>query len=501
VTIDNTPMPVTPAEIAAIRRRYLWMATSVFCIDLAITVISNAAQGSYSNLWRAAGIGALLLLGLNWLIARWLFEPIGRYLHGNLPFEAIERRLTRLPLLTARAVAALAFVVATIRFSMPWWHDPISILLEKPTIPDYITVCTVLTIFYFTYTYFVISDYLATLCNFVFTHYGRNLELFFGSYTLKLLVALLVISVAPLAATVVDLFSYDGDRQQEEILTDVAVAMLGVAISVYFISRSLLRPLGVLSRAMTKVGGGDLAVRVPVTSDDEIGRATGEFNSMVEGLSDRVYIRNMFGKYVSESVAVAILDDHARAGRVVDTTAEATVMFTDIQGFTRLSERLTPAETASILNTYLEVVVPSIQRHGGVVNSFIGDGLFASFNLPLPVKDHAAAALKAALDIQRQLNNAELPHKVHLPTRIGINTGMVVGVTIGAADRMTYTLLGDVVNVAARAEQLNKHYGTHILATESTVRKAGDGFVSRCLGATTLHGRDGDVVVYSVEGP
>jgi class 3 adenylate cyclase len=88
-----------------------------------------------------------------------------------------------------------------------------------------------------------------------------------------------------------------------------------------------------------------------------------------------------------------------------------------------------------------------------------------------------------------------------LPTRIGINTGMVVGVTIGAADRMTYTLLGDVVNVAARAEQLNKHYGTQILATESTVREAGSGFVSRCLGAATLPGRDGDVVVYSVEGP
>ena len=78
-------------------------------------------------------------------------------------------------------------------------------------------------------------------------------------------------------------------------------------------------------------------------------------------------------------------------------------MFTDIEGFTGLSERLSPAEVAAILNAYLGAVVPVIQRHGGVVNSFIGDGLFVSFNLPLPLDNHAAAAMTAALEIQRAL--------------------------------------------------------------------------------------------------
>ncbi|MEA2816226.1 MAG: hypothetical protein QOI93_3923, partial [Rhodospirillaceae bacterium] len=206
----NAAQPATPDEIAAIRRRYLWMATSIFFLDLAITVIFTAVAGSWSNLWRSGGIGVVLLLGINWLLARWLFEPIRQYLEGRASFESAERRLTQLPLLTARGVAVLAFAVSAFRLSTPFWVDSTVLLLSKPTIADLITTCIVLTVFYFTYTYFVVSDYLMGLCDFIFRHYGRNLSLFFGRYTLKLVVASLAISIVPLAAIVVDLFSYDG---------------------------------------------------------------------------------------------------------------------------------------------------------------------------------------------------------------------------------------------------------------------------------------------------
>jgi class 3 adenylate cyclase len=254
-----------------------------------------------------------------------------------------------------------------------------------------------------------------------------------------------------------------------------------------------------LDYGMRRVAADDLTVRLPVTSDDEMGHAVSRFNAMVEGLSEREYLRDTFGKYVSESVAAAILDDGRRTGRVVDTTAEATLMFTDIEGFTGLSERLAPAEVARILNAYLATVVPVIQRHGGVVNSFIGDGLFASFNLPLPLADHAAAALRAALDIQQALAGASFLANVAVRTRIGINTGAVIGVTIGAENRLNYTLLGDAVNVASRVEQLNKQFGTGILATESTVRAAGA--LESCvrLGAADVRGHADNVVVYRVE--
>jgi class 3 adenylate cyclase len=493
-------VPATAAEIASIRRRYLWMATSVFLLDLAITVIFTATAGSWSNLWRSAGTGFVLLLGANWLIARWMFEPIRRYLEGRIPFEDIQRRLTQLPLLTARTVAGLALVATVFRTSLPWWLESSNVaLLQKPAIADYIATCVVLTVFYFTYTYFVVSDYLTNLCNFIFHHYGRNLELFFGSYTLKFLVALVVISVAPLAAIVVDLFSYTGERQQAEILVDVASAVLGVAISAYFISRSLLRPLGVLSRAMTTVAGGDLAVRMPVTSNDEVGEVTGQFNNMVEGLRERERIRETFGRYVDESVATAILRSQGD-GALAGETREATVLFTDIEGFTSIAEWLPADQLVAALNEYLETVLAPIRAYGGVVNTFIGDGLFASFNMPLACEGHAPAAVRAAIDIQRAVSSRTFGDSgVAFATRIGINTGTLIGGTVGAGQRMSFALLGDAVNLAARLEQLNKEHGTTILVSHSTQAGCGDSFVFASLGDVTIRGRSGTVAVYSVD--
>ena len=134
------------------------------------------------------------------------------------------------------------------------------------------------------------------------------------------------------------------------------------------------------------------------------------------------------------------------------------------------------------------------------MNNCIGDGLFASFNLPLPQERHAAAALEAALEIQQALAEVDFPAGVQIRTRIGINTGPVIGVTIGTSDWLSYTLLGDAVNVASRVEQLNKQFGSVILATESTVRAAGDGFPCVRLGETGVRGHRGDVVVYRI-GP
>jgi class 3 adenylate cyclase len=496
-------MTAAAAEFAAMRRRYLWMATSVFFVDLGISLIFTATTNSWPNLWRSEGIGVLLLLGANWLIARRLFEPIRRYLAGEIPFEDVQRRLTQLPLRTAQWVAVLAFIVTAFKNSTPWWSHP-PVALPTPTIADFITVCIVLTVFYFTYTYFVVSDYLAQLCTFIFRHHGRTLGLFFGSYTAKLLVALLVSSIVPLAAILVDLFSYEGERLIAEIVIDVGSAVLGLAISVFFISRSLLRPMGVLSRAMTKVAGGDLEVRVPVTSNDEVGEVTGQFNTMVEGLREREKIRETFGRYVDESVAATILrrqGEGARAtGKVAGETAEATILFTDIAGFTTIAEYLTPAELVGALNEYLETVLEPIRAHGGVVNTFIGDGLFASFNMPLACEDHAAAAVRAAIDIQRAVGSRTFGDQgVALATRIGISTGSVIGGSVGAGRRMSFTLLGDTVNLAARLEELNKQHGTRILASQSTRQACGKRFAFNALGNVAVRGRSEPVAIFSVD--
>ncbi len=491
---------IAAAEAQTLQRRYMLMATSIFVLDLAISVSFMVMSGAWSNAWRTVGMGVIFLLVVNWTVARWLFRPIADYLAGRVPFASIQRRLTQLPLLTARAVAILTFIVWTFRLSLPWWlytPDSPSALLLAPSVADFCVSVVVLTIFYFTFTYFVVSDYLATLCGLIFERTGENLGLFFGSYRTKLLVALIVISIGPLAAILTELYSYEGDRLRLEILVDVASAVMGVVISAYFIARSFLRPLNVLSAAMSQVAGGKLDVRAPVTSNDEIGAVTGQFNTMVEGLRERERIRETFGRYVDESVASTILE---RQGDANGEIRDATILFTDIAGFTTIAEYLQPHELVAALNEYLETVLEPIRAHGGVVNTFIGDGLFASFNMPLPCADHARAAVRAAIDIQRAVGERTFgDHGVALATRIGISTGPVIGGSIGAGQRMSFTLLGDTVNLAARLEELNKHHGTRILASQSTREACGDEFAFAALGSVPVRGRSETIAIFSID--
>jgi class 3 adenylate cyclase len=475
------------------------VAVSIYFLDLIITLIFTATADSWNNLWRSGGAGLLLLLLANLLIARRLFEPIRRFLAGDLPFEQAQRRLTQLPLMTARYVGLMAIVVIAFRNSTPFWVESHVLFEFRPTIADFIAVCIIIPVFYFTYTYFVVSDYLADLCTFIFERFGRNLGLFFGSYATKLLVALVVISIAPLAAIVVDLFSYTEQRLRAEILVDVSSAVIGVVISAYFVGRSLLKPLGLLSTAMTKVAGGDLAVRVPVTSNDEVGELTAQFNAMIEDLRERERIRETFGRYVDESVAATILARQG-GGMGEGEITEATILFTDIAGFTTIAEYLSPSELVAALNEYLETVLAPIREHGGIVNTFIGDGLFASFNMPLACPDHACAAVRAAIDIQRAVGDRTFGvHGVALATRVGISTGPVIGGSVGAGKRMSFTLLGDTVNLAARLEELNKHHGTRILVSESTRTACAEQFHFEPLGRVPVRGRSEPIAIFSVD--
>ncbi len=492
--------PATAAGIAAIRRRYILMALSCAAVDFVFTMIFIVLTGAWSFAPRSLGGGLLLLVGVNYLLARWLFAPIQAFLEGRASFEDTQRRITQLPLLTARTVAILVAILTLFRLGATYIVDvPELSGVPAPTLADFLTLCVILPVFYFTYTYFVISDYLAALCAFIFRHYGRTLGLFFGSYTVKLIVALVVISVAPMAAIVVDLFSYSGDRLRFEISNDVAVAVMGVAITGYFITRSMLRPIRILTRAMAKVAEGDLGQRVPVTSNDEVGALTGQFNNMVEGLRERERIRETFGRYVDESVASTILRREGE-GVLTGEMREATVLFTDIAGFTTIAEHLAPDELIVALNEYLETVLAPIRAHGGVVNTFIGDGLFASFNMPLACEGHAGAAVRAALDIQRAVGSRTFGDiGMAFATRIGISTGGVIGGSVGAGQRMSFTLLGDTVNLASRLEELNKQHGTRILVSGSTCQACGDEFAFDALGSVVVRGRSDVVTIFSID--
>lgn len=487
-----------PAEARSIERRYYAAMTMPFLIDMVISGIFTGILNLPELFVRNTVLGGVVLgLGVH-LAARYLFRPIRDFLRTGENFAGIERRLTQLPLRSANVVMWLYLPLLTVRLFPGLITGMLPPGVPMPTWTDISVTVVVQTLFGFVFTYFLVSGYLERLCRFLFAVHGVNLGLFFGRFPLKIMVALLFTALAPIALIAAEIVSYDGERLMQEVAIDLTASVFGLAVTLFWVSRSLTRPLARLEAGMGKVADGDLSIRLPVTSNEEIGQVTAHFNRMVEGLRERRRIRETFGKYVSESVAAALLSE-AGDGRLKGEMRTATLVFTDIEGFTALAERLKPDTLIAVLNEYLEVVLEPIQRHGGVVNSFSGDGLFASFNLPLANDRHAECAVAAALAIQAALAPRVFAGGVRLKTRIGINSGMVVGGTIGAGERLGYTLLGDAVNTAARLQELNKSHGTRILVSEATRALAADGFRFRRIGEVPIRGRSETLILHTLE--
>ncbi len=179
---------------------------------------------------------------------------------------------------------------------------------------------------------------------------------------------------------------------------------------------------------------------------------------------------------------------------------QTTVLFADVEKFTTLCENMPPTELINTLNEFCTAVAEPIERFGGVINQFQGDAILASFNLPKADEDHAANAVRAAIAIQKVLSSRTFGDGISLRSRIGVNTGVIVGGLVGTSDRLSYTVLGDDVNLAARLEQLNKQYGTQILVSESTYRLAGpDRFAFKRIGEVKVRGRQADTTIYMVD--
>ncbi len=178
---------------------------------------------------------------------------------------------------------------------------------------------------------------------------------------------------------------------------------------------------------------------------------------------------------------------------------QTTVLFADVENFTTLCENMSPTELINTLNDFCTAVAEPIEQFGGVINQFQGDAILASFNLPKADPDHAANAVRAAIAIQSVLGRRTFGDGISFRSRIGVNTGIVVGGLVGTSDRLSYTVLGDDVNLAARLEQLNKQYGTRILVSETTCQLAGaDRFSFTRIGAVKVRGRQADTTIFSV---
>jgi adenylate cyclase len=179
-----------------------------------------------------------------------------------------------------------------------------------------------------------------------------------------------------------------------------------------------------------------------------------------------------------------------------------TVFFSDLAGFTTISESMTPRELVSVLNEYLTTMSEIIFRHGGVVDKYIGDAIMAFWNAPLEQPDHASLACLTALDQQdalRELQSRFAERKLpHIDFRVGINTGHMVVGNMGSAARMDYTVMGDAVNLASRLEGANKSFRSRIMISEFTYQKARDAIEVRPLDLIRVKGKTVPIQVYEL---
>lgn len=203
-------------------------------------------------------------------------------------------------------------------------------------------------------------------------------------------------------------------------------------------------------------------------------------------------------RFVSKEVAERITQAD-RAIQPGDGESKiATIVFTDIEGFSTASEKMSPTELARTINDYFQAMGEVITRHGGVVLLFEGDAMLITFNAVTPQDDHAARGLACALEIEQVCRERTFGDGVTLLTRCGVNTGPIVVGAVGTAERLTFTVHGDNVNIAARLEQLNKKYGTYIMCTQETVDTCGAGYDCSFEGEIPVKGRAAPVKVYSV---
>lgn len=226
------------------------------------------------------------------------------------------------------------------------------------------------------------------------------------------------------------------------------------------------------------------------------------YKYLVESRQKR-FIRNAFSTYLAPTVVKQLIDspDHLVLG---GEEREITAFFSDVQGFTSISEKLTPHELVELLNEFLTEMTDIILRHEGTVDKFEGDAIIAFFGAPNELENQARTACLTCVDMQRRLSELRRKwseeQKPELMMRIGLCTGPAVVGNMGSRNRMDYTMMGDTVNTAARLEGVNKIYGIYTLVCEATFKKASQEVWGREIDAINVVGKAEPVTVYQVLG-
>jgi adenylate cyclase len=301
-------------------------------------------------------------------------------------------------------------------------------------------------------------------------------------------------------------------NQSRTILISAIVTTLAAILGLLFaiiVSGGITRPVQLLLASTREVEAGRFEGAIKVTTRDEIGQLSTAFNRMTEQLRRNERIRETFGRYVDPRIVEGLIDQPALAAaqgqrRVV------TVMFCDMKGFTTLSEGMTPQGLVKVMNRYLTTMSEPIRAHRGIIDKYIGDAIMAYWGPPfIEQANEAELACLAAIDMVGRIAalREELPEllgvrviPVECDLRIGIATGEAVVGSIGSEFMMSFTVMGDAVNLASRLEAANKIYGGRSLISEATMAAAGAAIEVREIDRLLVSGQSRPQVVYEIMG-
>ncbi len=269
------------------------------------------------------------------------------------------------------------------------------------------------------------------------------------------------------------------------ILAAIFVIVLA-SILVYWIAGHMSRPMEMLAAAAARVAAGDYSTRLAIEGNDEISDATVQFNHMVEELAHKEEMRDVFGKYLNPKLVAEVFE--GGVNQLENSRQEVTVLFADMVGFTSFSENTDPEEIVDVLNQHFEVFHRIIDYFGGHVDKYIGDAVMAVFNHPNEDEEHVTHAIMAGLAMVVACSKLGVlrSNGEAISFRVGLNFGPVIVGSIGAAERLEYTVIGDTVNVASRMGGMGE--GGEVVLPRVTFEQVNDGFVFDSMGKKNVKG-------------
>ena len=291
--------------------------------------------------------------------------------------------------------------------------------------------------------------------------------------------------------------SYDENNENVVQFRNLLIEFYGLIlvlsfVAVLFLARSITNPVSRLAHAVKRIEDGDYAMRAEVQSRDELGALAESVNSMAKGLAEKEKVRDLLGKVVSQQIAEELLNNPVELGGEERT---ATILFSDIRGFTSFCEGKSPQKVLEELNKVLSRISDIIEDHQGVVDKYQGDAVMALFGAPVAGERDAENAMAAALEIIAALESMDS----QLAACVGVNTGLVVAGNLGSANRLNYSVIGDTVNLAARLESLTRYYSVNNIVSEAS-KESAPAYVYRELDEVRVAGKNESVRIFELVG-